>query len=135
MRISLDPWGIAPHRAHDTDAGMDIMSPRDEIVKAHNSVVIPTGVHVELKGAAGVILPKSGLNIKHDILAFGVVDEGYSGQIVVKLYNLSDEDYHVHKGDKITQMLVVPVRYEVIELVDTVESGERGTDGFGSTGR
>lgn len=135
MRVSLDAGAYKPKRAHPTDAGMDIRSPIDITVKARGSAIIPTGVHVEVRNAAGLILPKSGLNIKNDILSFGVVDEGYDGQVVVKLYNLGDSDYEVHAGDKITQMLIAEVRYECIEVVDRIESGERGSNGFGSTGK
>lgn len=135
MRIKLDKGAFAPVRAHDTDAGMDIMSPVDVVVGAKDSAVINTGVHVEIKHAAGILLPKSGLNVKHDILSFGVIDEGYDGAIVVKLYNLGYEEYHVHAGDKITQLLVAEVRYEPVEIVDEIERGERGSNGFGSTGK
>lgn len=135
MRVSLDAGAFKPERAHPTDAGMDIRSPIDITVKAHGSAVIPTGVHVEVRNAAGMLMPKSGLNMKHDILSFGIVDEGYSGEVVVKLYNLGDTDYEVHRGDKVTQMLIAEVRYECVEVVDRVDSGERGVNGFGSTGK
>lgn len=135
MRIKLDDGAFKPVRAHSTDAGIDIFSPVCVTVRARSSAMINSGVHVEMRNAAGILLPKSGLNIKHDILSFGVIDEGYNGAIVVKLYNLGDEDYRVYRGDKITQLLEVPVHYGCVEIVDEIESGDRGSNGFGSTGR
>ena len=65
----------------------------------------------------------------------GILDQGYSGEIVVKLYNHGDEDYWVNEGEKISQLVIVPVRYEEIKIVDRITGGERGNNGFGSTGK
>ena len=136
MRITLDEGAFAPIRAHNTDAGLDLLSPTDEYVEANGHVVIDTGVHVELpKGTAGILCSKSGLNIQHDITSTGVVDEGYTGSIRVKLYNNGDESYHIRRKDKISQLLIVPVLYEPIEITDSINGGDRGDNGFGSTGR
>ena len=136
MKIKLDPWGITPTRAHDTDAGLDIYSPITEVIQPFSSGIFHTGVHVQLPpGTVGIMASKSGLNVKHGITSTGVIDEGYSGELVVKLYNHTDKGYMVAFGDKITQLLVLPVRYEPIEIVDEIEAGERGDSGFGSTGK
>ena len=93
-------------------------------------------MHVELPpGTAGLLVSKSGLNVKHDITSTGLIDEGYAGEIVVKLHNHGFDDYVVRAGDKISQLVVVPVIYEGVEIVDEIEGGERNADGFGSTGR
>ena len=78
---------------------------------------------------------KSGLNVKHGIVSEGVIDEGYRGAIAVKLYNHSDKPYSVRRGDKITQLVVMPCFNVEIEITDTLSSGERGECGFGSSGR
>ena len=137
MKVKLDYYAFTPNRAHDTDAGIDILSPRDIDVPPRGFCVIDTGVHVELpKGTAGVLISKSGLNVKHGITSTGLIDEGYTGEIKVKLYNNGYNWYHVKAGDKITQLVVVPVLYEAIELVDELNGNtERGVAGFGSTGR
>jgi len=136
MKIKLGKGAIAPTRAHDTDAGLDIYSPRYVLVHAGGSATIKTGVHVQLpKGCAGLMVSKSGLNVNHDITSTGLIDEQYSGEIVVKLYNHGFSDYQVRAGDKVSQLVVIPVRYEPVEIVDEIEGGERGTSGFGSTGR
>ena len=136
MRIKLDDFAFEPIRAHTTDAGLDLRVAHGACVRAHQSATIHTGVHVELPhGTAGILLPKSGLMTKHDIISFGVVDESYRGQIMVHLFNLGSDDYNVHPGDKISQMLIMPVRYEDISIVSELSKGERGDAGFGSTGR
>ncbi len=134
MKIRLDRGAFAPTRAHDTDAGLDIYSPYDVIVPARMSVSIRTGVHVQLpEWCAGLMVAKSGLNVKYDITSTGLIDEGYTGEIVVKLYNHGDEDFEVFTGMRISQLVVIPVRYEPVEIVDEITGGERGDKGFGST--
>lgn len=136
MRIRLDPGAIAPDRAHKTDAGLDLKCPFEVIIPAQRSIVIDTGVHVELpEGTVGMLKSKSGLNVKHGIVSDGVIDHGYAGSIRVKLYNHSDIDYVVHRGDKITQLVVMECYFPDVEIVDEIKSGERGENGFGSTGR
>lgn len=136
MKIKLDPGAIAPKRAHDTDAGLDLYATEERIVEAKGDAIFHTGVHVELpKGCAGLLVSKSGLNVKHDITSTGLIDEGYSGEIIVKLYNHGGRDFTVFRGDKISQLVIIPVKYEPVEIVDEIGSGERGEAGFGSTGR
>lgn len=136
MKIKLDDFAFEPVRAHENDAGLDLRAAHGGCVKAHQTATFHTGVHVELpKGTAGVLLPKSGLMTNHDIITFGVVDESYRGQIQVHMFNMGEEDYTVLPGDKISQMLVVPVMYEPVEIVEKLSEGVRGNSGFGSTGR
>lgn len=138
MKVFLDEKAFEPVRAHDTDAGLDIRSPSAAIVPPRGgSCVIKTGVHIELpKGTAGLMVSKSGLNVNRNIMSTGLVDEGYTGEIVVKLYNFGSSVEYIQAGDKITQLVVVPVRYEPAELVfEPLKSDGRGDAGFGSTGR
>lgn len=136
MRIKLDRWAFMPVRSHDTDAGADIRSPIDVVVPARSSRVIDTGVHIQLPhGYVGMLKSKSGLNVKHGITSEGVIDEGYTGQIKVKLYNHSNKTYGIERGDKITQLVIIPCAYVDFDLVDDLEDSERGCDGFGSTGK
>ena len=136
MKVMLEDGAYAPTRAHETDAGLDIKSRESQIIPAKESAVFHTGVHVELpKGTAGVLISKSGLNMKWGITSTGLIDEGYTGEIVVKLYNNSGYDYWVEAGDKISQLVIVPVYYTQVELVNTLEETDRGNAGFGSTGR
>lgn len=136
VRIKLDYYAYLPTRAHETDAGLDLKSPMDVTVGPMAGAEIPTGVHVQLPaGSCGLLVSKSGLNTKHDITSTGLIDEGYTGEIVVKIYNHGAKPYHVHAGDKISQLVVLPVHYETVELVDSLDESARGSAGFGSTGR
>lgn len=136
MKIKLDPMAWIPERAHDTDAGLDLKSPLNITVPARGSATIDTGVHIQLPpNTAGMIKSKSGLNVKHGITSDGVVDVGYTGSIRVKLYNHSDTAYRVKRGDKISQLVIVPVVIPPITVVDELEDTERGDNGFGSTGK
>ena len=136
MKIKLDMGAFMPLRAHETDAGADLRSPIDAIIPARGSHVIDTGVHIQLPhGYVGMLKSKSGLNVMHDITSDGVIDEGYTGPIKVKLYNHSEKDYVIERGDKITQLVILPCEYVKFDLVDYLEDSERGGDGFGSTGR
>ena len=136
MKIKLDGGAYMPERAHDTDAGLDIRSPIAATVFPKDSVIIDTGVHIELPpNTVGMLKSKSGLNVKHDITSEGVIDVGYTGSIVVKLYNHGNKPYSVKRGDKITQLVIMPIVYPNIELVEDLEETERSNGGFGSTGR
>ncbi len=136
MRVKLSPGAYPPTRAHDTDAGLDIRLPKGGLVRAGQSRTFATGVYVELpEGTVGLLLPKSGLMVDYDILCFGVVDEGYSGQIMAHVFNHGPNDYEFAAGDKVTQLVVVPCRYEAVEIVDKISRGDRGENGFGSSGK
>lgn len=136
MKIKLDKGAFIPLRAHETDAGADLRSPIDTVVPAGGSRVIDTGVHIQLPhGCVGMLKSKSGLYVKHGITSDGVIDEGYTGTIKVKLYNHSDETYVFSRGDKITQLVIMPCEYVQFDLVDDLEDSERGGEGFGSTGK
>ena len=127
MNIMLDKGAYMPTRAHKTDAGLDLYAKSDThvIVPVGGSAVFDTGVHVEIPtGWAGLVKSKSGLNVKHGILSDGVVDCGYSGSIVVKLYNHGEHAVTITGGMKISQLV----------LVDSMPDSERGNNGFGSTG-
>lgn len=135
MKIMLDENAILPTRSHSTDAGLDLYARETQIVPARGSTVFDTGVHIALPpNMAGVLVSRSGLNFKHGITSEGLIDTGYTGSIGVKLYNNSDNYYTVHKGDKISQLIIVPILTPTLEVVDRLEETERGNNGFGSTG-
>jgi dUTP pyrophosphatase len=136
MKIMLEEGAYMLERAHPTDAGLDIRSREHQIIPAKESAIFRTGIHIQLPNhTAGVLVSKSGLNVKHGITSTGLIDEGYTGEIVVKLYNNGGQDYEVNYGDKISQLVIVPVLYEGCELVKSLDASERGADGFGSSGR
>ena len=136
LKVKLDEGAFLPTRAHATDAGADLRTPVDVEVPAKGSAVIDTGVHVELPpNTVGMLKSKSGLNVKWGIVSEGVIDQGYAGSVVVKLYNHGPNTVLFHRGEKISQLVVMPVEYVGFEQVDEIAGGERGENGFGSSGR
>ena len=136
MKIKLDEGAYMPVRAHETDAGLDIRTPHGFTIYAHGSYIVDTGVHVQLpEGTAGMLKSKSGLNINKNIQSEGVIDAGFTGSIVCKLYNRGDRDVFFQAGDKITQLVIMPVVIpKTLEVVESLDETERGDKGFGSSG-
>jgi len=136
----IHPAAVLPTYAHgpNEDAGMDLRAVEDVTLEPGAPHLVPTGLTVELPpGYEAQVRPRSGLALKHAITmpnAPGTIDPGYRGELRVILLNLGREPYRIHAGDRIAQMIVA--RYEPVEWVegDLAES-QRGTGGFGSSGR
>ena len=136
MKIVLDDGAYKPYKAHLEDAGFDLMARECQIVPAQGSAIFDTGVHIEIpQGFVGFLKSKSGLNVKHGITSEGVIDAGYTGSICVKLYNNTRISYMVEKGDKISQLVILPIFSDELEVVDSLNETARGNNGFGSSGR
>ena len=148
IKVQLDEGAFAPESAHETDAGYDLRTPTDLIVRAGGSVTVDTGVHIAIpEGFVGFLKSKSGLNVRDSLTGEGVIDSGYTGSIVVKLYNHNPEDMFgeffggivrdkfFKRGDKIIQLVLLPIIKPDIVIVKRLEKSERGDKGFGSTGR
>lgn len=138
IKVQLDEKAIMPTRAHDTDAGYDIYMPYAlQVHREVESFTVNTGVHIEIpKGYVGFLKSKSGLNVKFGLTGEGVIDSGYTGSIVVKMYcNEKHETISFKRGDKIIQLVLLPIFTPELEQVDKLEETERGAGGFGSTGR
>ena len=135
IKIMLDK-GAKITKAYTTDAGFDLYARENGIIPAKGDRVFDTGVHIELpKGTMGLLFSKSGLNFKHGITSEGIIDSGYCGTIKAKLYNNSVVPYMVKNGDKITQLIILPIVMPELEIVDKFEETARGTNGFGSSGK
>lgn len=136
MKIMLDN-GVEkiPSRAHPWDAGLDLFAAERKIIRANDFDVVETGIHAEIPcGYVGLLTSKSGLMAK-GITCRGTIDCGYIGSIKAVLFNHSRKDYIVEKGDKVTQLVILPCLLPELELVDSLEETDRGDAGFGSTGR
>lgn len=134
MKVMLEKYGIMPTRAHADDAGLDLYSPLDCWVYKGGQKLIDTGVHVEIpQGYVGLITSKSGL-MSLGITTRGTIDCGYTGTVKAVVYNDSSESYRIAKGQKITQLVLVPCLIPELELVDQFEETDRGENGFGSSG-
>lgn len=136
LKVSLDRGAYMPERAHKTDAGYDLRTPMRVYLHPHSSAIIDTGVHIQLPpGKCAVVISKSGLNVNHDITSTGLIDEGFSGTIIVKLYNHGDKPHIFDPGDKVSQFYITDYYPCHIEIVDQVKGGDRGNNGYGSTGK
>lgn len=137
MKVVLDEGAHIPEKAHRADAGYDLRTPKRVVLRRHESVCIDTGVHMQIPdGWFGQMFSKSGLHVKHDIVSLGgTVDSHYTGSIVVKLYNLGNEDYVFEAGDKIVQIVFMPCGSFSLTQADELEETERGDRGFGSSGK
>lgn len=126
-----------PAYSHAGDAGADLKSSVDEKVPARGKSLIATGIRLKLPaGHVGLIWPRSGLAVKHSLdCGAGVIDSGYRGEIKVLLFNHSDQDYSIKRGDRIAQLIIQKVERVNFIPVETLEETVRGENGFGSTGK
>lgn len=139
INVMLDEGAIMPTRAHAEDAGLDLYTPEDFALLSFGVIdnyTVDTGVHMEIpEGYVGMLKSKSGLNVNRGVITEGVIDAGYTGSIKVKLYNLGKDIQYFRRGDKIAQLVILPIVTPALKLVDKFAETERGDNGFGSTGR
>lgn len=128
---------IIPKRASPYSAGYDLFSSIDTTVPSHGKSCIDTGISIAIPpGHYGRIAPRSGLAAKSFIdVGAGVIDEDYRGSLMVLLFNHSDIDFKVTKGDRIAQLILEKISTPEITEVSELDSTIRGTGGFGSTGK
>ena len=137
----LDAELPLPTAQHDHDAGYDLCAREDvRIPAAGGRVLVPTGLAVAIpSGYAGLVLPRSGLAMKHGVTLLntpGLIDAQYRGEVKILLVNTDPaEDYDVRRGDRIAQLVIQKVEYVDFELVDDLDETTRDTFGFGSSGR
>ena len=134
----LNDLGMIPVRANPTDAGADLISPEDVIVRAHSNRHIGLGIAVEIpEGCAGFIYARSGLGTKHGIVprnCVGVIDSKFRNELGVTLSNDSAVPYMIRRGDRIAQIVIAPVFIPVIKVVTELDMTDDRNGGFGSTG-
>jgi len=128
--------GARMHKQHTLDAGADVSSSQDITVPPRGSCIISTGLHLAIpNGCVGLLWSRSGLSVKHNLeVGAGCIDSGYRGEVKVHLYNHSDVSYSVHKGDRIAQLITIPINLNEYIQVESLDDTERGNEGFGSTG-
>lgn len=125
-------------KAHPTDAGYDLRSIEDLTIKANCSSIINTGCCVEIpNGFVGIVKGRSGMTFKSntEVCNAGVIDSDYRGEIKVKIHNLNDYDINITRGERIAQMVILPCFLLETEKVDSLDETERGSNGFGSSGK
>ena len=131
-----------PHYATDGSAGMDLRACLGEALDIHpgETHLIPTGIaiHIGDPSLAAVLLPRSGLGHKHGIVLgnlTGLIDSDYQGQLFVSVWNRGNDSFTVNPGERIAQMVFVPVVQASFDIVDEFDESDRGAGGFGHTGR
>ena len=135
----LRPDAIVPARAHPGDAGLDLSAVEACDLPPGGRAAVPTGLAIAIpEGHAGFVLPRSGLARRHGVTlanAPGLIDAGYRGELIVVLVNLGDAPHRVEPGERIAQLVVVPVALSApVEVEELPGSDGRGEGGFGSTG-
>jgi dUTP pyrophosphatase len=139
--LRLDPDLPLPAYARAGDAGADLVAREGVVLAAGGGrAMVPTGMAVAIPdGYAGLVLPRSGLAARHGVTvanAPGLIDAGYRGELTVALLNTDPElDYEVHRGDRIAQLVIVAVEPTEFLVVDELPASERGSGGFGHSGR
>lgn len=130
-----------PAYATDGSAAMDLRAAPETAITLQpgDSVLIPTGlaIHIGDPGWCALILPRSGLGHKHGLVLgnlTGLIDADYQGPLMISCWNRGQEPFTIHPGDRIAQLLVMPVARVAWQVVDTFTPSERGPGGFGSTG-
>ena len=134
----LDKTIPVPKFAHKGDAGMDLYSTIDYVLKPFERKLVPTGIKIEIpEGYAGFVQPRSGLAINNGISLVntpGLIDSGYRGEIKAILINFDPvENFEIKKGDKICQLVIMKIENAEIVLKDELDDSDRGEGGFGST--
>lgn len=132
----LESEAKLPNRAHPGDAGLDLFALNDGVLAPHEPAKLRTGIAMAIpEGHVGLICDRSSMGAKGVRTLGGVVDSGYRGEVQVLLINLRNEPLTVRAGDKIAQMLVLPVNLAQVEEAKSLDNTQRGAGGFGSTGR
>lgn len=137
--VKLSDKATLPTRAHDNDAGLDLYAAEDAGIASGARVSVGTGLVVAIPdGLAGLVLPRSGLALKHGVTLVnspGLIDPGYRGEVRVLLLNTDQtREYHCTPGDRIAQLLLVPIATASPIRADELDSSIRGAGGFGSSG-
>jgi dUTP pyrophosphatase len=137
----LHPDATLPSYAHEGDAGCDLVAVESCTIAAGGGrVMVSTGFSIAVpEGHGGFVLPRSGLAAKHGVTCInapGLIDAGYRGEVMVALVNLDPtHDYEVNKGDRIAQLVILPVPSATFAAVEELPVAQRGEGGFGSSGR
>jgi len=135
----MNPAATLPAHAYcDGDAGVDLSSVFEMILAPGERALVPTGIAVAIpKGYGGFVQPRSGLAARHGITLTnspGLIDSNYRGEINIILQNTGHEDFKISVGDRIAQLVIMPVEHAEFEAVEELPESDRGEGGFGSSG-
>ena len=141
MRLAvrrLDDGVPLPAYAHEGDAGLDLCAAESVTLKPGARTLVRTGVAVAIPpGYAGLVLPRSGLALRHGVTVLnapGLIDAGYRGEVKVLLVNHDHETATFARGERIAQLVIQPIAHARLDIVEDLPASQRGDGGFGSTG-
>ena len=133
--MRVHPEAVLPTRAHKDDAGLDLYCLEDLVVESGHGKVAKTGIAVALPGGhVGLVADRSSLAKKGIKNAGGVIDAGYRGEIHIVLWDISSEPIYLKRGERIAQLLILPMITPAVQEVSALDETQRGSKGFGSTG-
>ena len=133
----LNPAAVIPTKAHPTDAGLDLVASQTTTIPANGRALIPTDIAMAIpEGYYGMVVGRSGNTIKRGLVGMtGVVDAGYRNGIGIMAFNLTNEDIVIKQGERAGQIVLTPILACELVEVDALDDTDRGTGGYGSTGK
>ena len=132
----LSSEAVLPTRAYPDDAGLDLYSLEKVSLEPASGVMASTGIAIAIpQGHVGLVMDRSSLAKKGFKTAGGIIDAGYRGELKVVLWNLSKDRLEIEKGERLAQLLIVPIATPAVQEVKVLPAAERGAKGFGSSGR
>ncbi len=133
--LKVSPEATLPTRAHPEDAGMDLYGLEDAIIAPQDGKLVRTGIAMAIpEGHVGMIADRSSMAKKGIKTAGGIIDAGYRGEIQVVLRNITKEEIRIQRGERIAQLLIIPIATPAVKEVTSLSETKRGAGGFGSTG-
>ncbi len=138
LRVELVDGGQVAHAATPGAAGLDLYARESTAIGSGGRVLVPCGIRVAIpQGYCGMVCSRSGMALRHGVFVLnapGIIDSDYRGEVGAILQNAGSEMFHVKPGDRVAQLLIIPVAMMEIRIVEGLDSTERGAHGFGSTG-
>ena len=136
ISYKLDAGAYTPTKAHKTDAGFDLYLKENQRINAYSESFIDTGLHINIPtGFVALLLPRSSLNKKGLVSHTGVIDAGYTGSVKITISNHTPIGFNFSAGERIAQLVIIPIPEIELEQVTELPQTDRGSNGFGSSGR
>jgi dUTP pyrophosphatase len=133
--LRVSPEAVLPTRAHADDAGLDLYCLEDVMLAPQTGKVTRTGIALAIpKGHVGMVADRSSMAKKGVKTAGGIIDAGYRGEVHIVLWNLSTQETRINRGERIAQLLIVPIQTPAVREVESLDETARGAKGFGSSG-
>ncbi len=134
--LRMNPHAILPTRAHPDDAGLDLYNLEDFQLEPGQGRAVKTGIALAVpQGYVGLVADRSSLGKRGLKTAGGVIDAGYRGEVHIVLWNISGQTFELKRGERLAQLLIIPIGTPAVEEVSSLDDTARGEKGFGSSGK